>query len=114
MFSRFFIERPVLSNVIAMVMMLLGGIAIVSLPVAQFPAITPPTVVVTAFYPGASARTVKTMTSQAPRRLAQLEVWITLPASLTEQQRAELQRAGESCPVKLSLEGCVVMVLHWD
>ena len=58
MFSRFFIERPVLSNVIAMVMMLLGGIAIVSLPVAQFPAITPPTVVVTAFYPGASARTV--------------------------------------------------------
>ncbi len=63
---------------------------------------------------GASARTEKTMTSQAPRRLAQLEVWITLPASLTEQQRAELQRAGESCPVKLSLEGCVVMVLHWD
>ena len=58
MFSRFFIERPVLSNVIALVMMLLGGIAIVTLPVAQFPAITPPTVMVTAFYPGASARTV--------------------------------------------------------
>ena len=55
MFSRFFIERPVLSNVIAMVMMLLGGVAIVSLPVAQFPAITPPTVVVMALYPGASA-----------------------------------------------------------
>jgi len=58
MFSKFFIERPVLSNVIAMVMMLLGGVAIVTLPVAQFPAITPPTVVVTALYPGASARTV--------------------------------------------------------
>lgn len=58
MISKFFIERPVLSNVIAFVMMLLGGVAIVTLPIAQFPSITPPTVVVTAFYPGASARTV--------------------------------------------------------
>jgi len=57
-FSEFFIERPVLSNVIALVMMLLGGVAIVTLPITQFPAITPPTVVVTAYYPGASARTV--------------------------------------------------------
>ena len=58
MLSKFFIERPVLANVIALLMMLLGGVAIVTLPVAQFPAITPPTVVVTAFYPGASAKTV--------------------------------------------------------
>ena len=58
MFSQFFIERPVLSNVIALVMMFLGGIALVVLPVSQFPQITPPTVVVTAYYPGASAQTV--------------------------------------------------------
>ncbi|MCX6977146.1 MAG: efflux RND transporter permease subunit, partial [Verrucomicrobia bacterium] len=58
MLSKFFIERPVLANVIALLMMLLGGVAIVTLPVAQFPAITPPTVVVTAFYPGASAKTI--------------------------------------------------------
>ena len=38
MLSKFFIERPVLANVIALLMMLLGGVAIVTLPVAQFPA----------------------------------------------------------------------------
>jgi HAE1 family hydrophobic/amphiphilic exporter-1 len=58
MFSKFFIERPVLSNVIACVMMLLGAVAIKTLPITQFPPITPPTVVVTATYPGASAQTV--------------------------------------------------------
>jgi len=58
MLSKYFIERPVLSNVIACVMMLLGAVAIATLPIAQFPPITPPTVVVTASYPGASAQTV--------------------------------------------------------
>ncbi|CAN5535452.1 multidrug efflux RND transporter permease subunit [soil metagenome] len=58
MLSKFFIERPVLSNVIACVMMLLGAVAIRTLPITQFPSITPPTVVVTAYYPGASAQTV--------------------------------------------------------
>lgn len=58
MFSQFFIERPVLSNVIALVMMFLGIVALAVLPVSQFPSITPPTVVVTAYYPGASAQTV--------------------------------------------------------
>ena len=58
MLSKFFIERPVLSNVLALVMMLLGGIAILGLPVSQFPAITPPTIQVTAADPGASARTM--------------------------------------------------------
>jgi len=58
MLSKFFIERPILSNVIALVMMLLGGVAIWVLPVSQYPAITPPTIQVTASYPGASARTM--------------------------------------------------------
>ncbi len=58
MFSKFFIERPVLSNVIALLMMVLGGVAIATLPVAQYPSITPPTIQVTASYPGASARTM--------------------------------------------------------
>jgi HAE1 family hydrophobic/amphiphilic exporter-1 len=58
MISKFFIERPVLSNVIACVMMLLGAVAIATLPVSQYPAITPPTIQVTASYPGASARTM--------------------------------------------------------
>ena len=53
------------------------------------------------------------MTPEAPRRIALLEVWISLPAGLSEQQRAVLRLAGESCPVKLSLEGAVPMRLHW-
>jgi len=58
MFAKFFIERPVLANVIALVIILLGGVAMFSLPVAQYPPITPPTVQITTTYPGASARIV--------------------------------------------------------
>ena len=63
---------------------------------------------------GTTARVEKTMTSEAPRRIAQLSVWVELPAGLEPQQRALLQRAAENCPVKLSLEGCVPMELHWS
>ncbi len=58
MLAKFFIERPVLANVIALVTMLLGGVALLKLPVTQYPPITPPTIQVTASYPGASARTL--------------------------------------------------------
>src|SRR6201991_889606 len=58
MISKFFIERPVLSNVIAILMILIGGVCLFRLPVAQYPDIVPPTVQVTTRYPGASARTV--------------------------------------------------------
>jgi HAE1 family hydrophobic/amphiphilic exporter-1 len=58
MISRFFIDRPVLANVLATVMVLLGLVAIVQLPVAQYPNVVPPTVQVTTRYPGASAETV--------------------------------------------------------
>ena len=58
MFSRFFIERPVLSNVLAMVFVLIGLVSLVRLPIAQYPNIVPPTVSVTTKYPGASAKTV--------------------------------------------------------
>src|SRR5579863_9714744 len=56
--SRFFIERPVLSNVIALVVVLIGLVALVQLPNAQYPNVVPPTVQVTTRYPGASARTL--------------------------------------------------------
>src|ERR1700756_386071 len=58
MFSKFFIEHPVLSNVIALVIMLLGGLAGFLLPVEQYPPITPPTMQCTTTYPGASAKTL--------------------------------------------------------
>ncbi len=63
---------------------------------------------------GCSARVEKTMTSEPPRRIALLTVWVTLPDGLSEQQRAVLQRAAEACPVKRSLEGAVPMQLHWS
>ena len=58
MLAKFFIERPVLANVIAILTMVLGGVAIFALPVAQYPPITPPTVQVTTRYPGANAKTL--------------------------------------------------------
>jgi putative redox protein len=63
---------------------------------------------------GCQARVEKTMSSEAPRRIAKLTVWVTLPTHLEEQQRALLQRAGEQCPVKQSLEGSIPMELHWS
>jgi HAE1 family hydrophobic/amphiphilic exporter-1 len=58
MISKFFIERPVLANVLAIRMVVVGAVAIFALPVSQYPNVTPPTVQVTTRYPGASARTV--------------------------------------------------------
>ena len=58
MISEFFINRPVLANVLAIVIVILGAVALVTLPVAQYPNIVPPTVQVTTTYPGASAKTV--------------------------------------------------------
>lgn len=58
MISKFFIERPVLANVIAILLVLLGTIAIGILPVSQYPAIVPPTIQVTTTYPGADAKTL--------------------------------------------------------
>lgn len=58
MFSRFFIERPIFAIVIAVAMVLAGALTFSSLPVAQYPDITPPTVMVNASYPGADAKTV--------------------------------------------------------
>ncbi len=58
MISKFFIERPVLANVIAILMVVIGAVALYALPVAQYPDVVPPTVQVTTRYPGASARTV--------------------------------------------------------
>lgn len=60
MFSKFFIERPIFAIVIALIMILAGLLTVKTLPVAQFPDITPPTVRVMASYPGADANTVAT------------------------------------------------------
>lgn len=58
MLSRFFIERPIFANVIAIVTIIFGAVALLALPVEQYPQITPPTVKVTTNYPGANAQVV--------------------------------------------------------
>ena len=70
MMSKFFIERPVLANVLAIVLVLLGAVALFRLPVSEYPNVVPPTVSVTASYPGASAQTViDTIATWSPRVL---------------------------------------------
>ena len=59
MISHFFIDRPIFASVLSIVFVLAGGVAVFTLPVAQYPEVTPPTVLVTAFYPGANAQTVR-------------------------------------------------------
>jgi len=58
MISRFFIDRPIFAAVLSIFITLTGGIAVLSLPIAQYPRITPPAVAVTINYPGASAQVV--------------------------------------------------------
>ncbi len=58
MFSRFFIDRPIFAAVLSIIITLAGGISVFSLPLAQFPSVSPPTVQVTCVYPGDDAKDV--------------------------------------------------------
>jgi len=57
-FGHFFVDRPIFASVISIVLMIVGGVALLSLPIAQYPEIAPPTISVTAQYPGANAETI--------------------------------------------------------
>ena len=58
MISHFFIDRPIFATVLSIVFVIVGGVALTQLPIAQYPDVAPPTVQVTATYPGANAKTV--------------------------------------------------------
>lgn len=62
--SRFFIDRPIFAWVIALVIMIAGGLSVLSMPVNQYPDIAPPAVAISATYPGASAQTVQDTVTQ--------------------------------------------------
>ena len=64
MLSRFFLDRPVFAWVIAIIIMAAGALAIYNLPISQYPPIAPPSIAITAFYPGASAETVENSVTQ--------------------------------------------------
>ena len=57
-FGHFFVDRPIFASVISIVLMIVGGVALLALPIAQYPDIAPPTIVVAATYPGANAETI--------------------------------------------------------
>src|SRR3954467_9055146 len=58
MFSHFFIDKPIGSTVLSVVIVIVGTVALVKLPIAQYPEVAPPTITVTANYPGANAKVV--------------------------------------------------------
>ncbi|MBN2085048.1 MAG: efflux RND transporter permease subunit [Anaerolineales bacterium] len=64
MVSNFFLDRPVFAWVIAIILMVAGGLAIYNLPISQYPPIAPPSIAISAFYPGASAETVENSITQ--------------------------------------------------
>ena len=64
MLSRFFLTRPVFAWVIAIILMVTGCLAIYNLPISQYPPIAPPSIAISAFYPGASAETVENSVTQ--------------------------------------------------
>jgi multidrug efflux pump len=57
--AQFFINRPIFAWVIALFVLVAGGVAITQLPIAQYPPVAPPSIVITAGYPGASAQTLE-------------------------------------------------------
>jgi HAE1 family hydrophobic/amphiphilic exporter-1/multidrug efflux pump len=72
--ARFFIDRPIFAWVIAIIIMIAGGISILRLPVSQYPAIAPPAITVGATYPGASAATLEqTVTQVIEQRMSGLD-----------------------------------------
>ena len=74
MLSRFFIDRPVLAGVVAIVIVIAGLVASFTLPLAQYPEIAPPTVVINASYPGASAETIaQTVAAPIEEKLSGVE-----------------------------------------
>ncbi len=64
MFSKFFIKRPIFAGVISIVIVIAGLVTLKSLPVAQYPEIAPPTIQVSAVYPGANAETISLTVAQ--------------------------------------------------
>src|SRR6476620_3759788 len=91
MFAKFFIEHPVLANVIALVIMLLGGVAVFVLPISEYPPITPPTVQVTTTYPGASAKTlVETVALPIEQQVNGVEKMLYMQSNCTGDGRYTL------------------------
>src|SRR5262245_33328029 len=84
MFTRFFIDRPIFASVLSIIITLAGGIALWSLPIAQYPEVTPPTVEVSAIYPGANAQVVEnTVAAPVDQQVHGVEGMVTVQSQCT-------------------------------
>src|SRR5262249_41683846 len=91
MISRFFIDRPIFPAVLSIVVTLAGGVAVFNLPVAQYPEVAPPTVVVTAVYPGANALTVRdTVAAPIEEQVSGVEGMMYMSSQCTNDGRYTL------------------------
>ena len=90
--SRFFIDRPIFAWVMAILVMLIGMISVINLPIEQYPAIAPPTVTVSASYPGANAETVENSVVQIiEQRMKGLDGLMYMKSSSASNGSASVQ-----------------------
>ncbi len=89
--SRFFIERPIFATVLAIIIVLAGLVAVTILPVAQYPEIAPPTITITATYPGASAETLsKTVAGPIEEQLSGVESMLYFNSSSASNGQTQI------------------------
>src|SRR5512136_2169184 len=92
MLSKFFLDRPVFAWVIAIVIMLMGALAIYNLPISQYPPIAPPSIYIQSFYPGASAETVENSVTQIiEQKMTGLDKMIYLSATSDSSGASRLE-----------------------
>lgn len=92
-FSQFFISRPIFAIVISVFITIVGGLAALTLPVAQYPQVVPPTVQVTARYPGASAETIaQTVATPLEQQINGVEGMLYLSSQATGNRQPNYHR----------------------
>ena len=92
MLSRFFLDRPVFAWVIAIIIMVLGGLAIYNLPISQYPPLAPPSIAIDSFYPGASAETVEnTITHIIEQKMTGLDDMLYLSGTSSSSGASRLE-----------------------
>ena len=102
--ARFFIDRPVFAMVIAIVIVILGAVAIPSLPIATYPEVVPPVVQITANYLGGNAQDLeKTVAQPIEEQLVGLDGMLVLPVHRGQQRRDDDHRSLSSWgPIPIS------------